>query len=109
MTKYQTSDLVLVYFPFVQSDAGKQRPALVLLDAGDADILVARVTTQDYHSRYDVRIEDWQDAGLKAPSVVRMHKLATLEKKLVRRRLGSLALPDRRRIATILRDQWGNW
>ena len=45
-TNYLPGDLVLVDFPFTTSGPGKPRPALVVLDAGDADLVLARVTTQ---------------------------------------------------------------
>jgi mRNA interferase MazF len=41
MINYQPGDLVLVAFPFT-GGGSKVRPALVLLDTGDDDILVAR-------------------------------------------------------------------
>jgi len=55
---------------------------------------VARVTTQAIRSRYDVVIGEWSTAGLLAPSVVRLDKLATLERTLVRRPLGRLTDAD---------------
>jgi mRNA interferase MazF len=45
MTNYRTGDLLLVMFPFAHGGRGKQRPAIVLLDEGDDDVLLARVTT----------------------------------------------------------------
>ena len=91
---FETGDLVLLRFPFTGQTADKQRPALVLLDAGDDDLLVARVTTHRYASRFDCAIENWMAAGLLAPSTVRLHKLATVEKRLVQRKLGHLDEPD---------------
>lgn len=79
------------------------RPALVVFDSGDADVLVAPVTTQLYERQFDVPVHDWQPAGLLAPSVVRLHKLATLEKALIRRTLGQLQPPDRRQVVETLR------
>jgi hypothetical protein len=67
MTTYQPGDIVLVAFPFTGGASSKDRPALVLLDGGDADILAARVTTQPYQTPFDVRLSDWQQAGLLAP------------------------------------------
>ncbi len=87
---FETGDLVLLRFPFTGQTGDKQRPAPVLLDAGDDDLLVARVTTHRYASRFDCAIENWMVAGLLAPSTVRLHKLATFEKSLVRRKLGHL-------------------
>jgi len=72
---YQPGDLVLVEFPFT-GPGTKLRPALVVLDSGDADVVLARVTTPPY----DIHLTDWRQAGLLAPSFVRLHKLATLSK-----------------------------
>jgi hypothetical protein len=72
-----------VDFPFTVSGPGKPRPALVILDTGDADVLLARVTTQAHAGPFDVPIRDWQQAGLLAPSTARLHKLATLAKARV--------------------------
>lgn len=56
MTTYSIGDLLLVDFPFTTSGPGKPRPALVILDSGDADVALARVTTQFQSSPYDVLI-----------------------------------------------------
>ena len=73
----------------------KNRPALVILDIGDADIVGSEGNDPTYQTPFDLTITGWQKAGLFAPSVVRLHKLATLEKALVRRHLGSLQPGDR--------------
>src|SRR6266849_5647843 len=91
---FERGELVLLAFPFSSEIVGKQRPALILLDANDQDLLVARVTTQPHRSPFDIVIQDWNSAGLLAPSIVRLHKLATVEKRLVRRKLGRLADSD---------------
>jgi mRNA interferase MazF len=71
--------------------------------------VVARVTTQLHRTPNDVAITDWQGSGLLAPSVVRTHKLATLEKALIRRRLGRLLPADRERVASVVRRTYINW
>lgn len=108
-TNYQAGDLVLVDFPFTVGTQSKLRPALVLLDAGDADILVARVTTQTVITPYDVLLTNWRQAGLLAPSAVRLHKLVTLEKVLVDRMLGRLEPGDRQKVSTVLQQMFGAW
>jgi mRNA interferase MazF len=109
MTNYQSGDLLLVDFPFTATGPGKPRPALVLLDAGDADVLLARVTTQSYGSPYDVSISAWQQAGLLAPSIVGLHKLATLAKNRVHKHLGSLEAADRQAVAGVLQRIAAAW
>jgi mRNA interferase MazF len=95
MTSYQPGDLVLIAFPYTGSTQTKTRPALVVLDAGNADVVVARVTTHVYRTVHDIILRHWKAAELLAPSVVRTHKLATIEKVLVRRILGGLHQVDR--------------
>ena len=84
MTPFRRGDLVLLAFPFSSGAGFKQRPALVILDSSDEDVLVARVTTQPYDSTFDVTIQGWRTAGLLAPSVARLHKIATIDNSLVR-------------------------
>jgi mRNA interferase MazF len=80
----------------------KRRPALVLLDTGDSDVLVARITGQLTQTQFDVELQEWQQAGLRLPSVVRLHKLATLEKRLVERSLGRLRETDLQQVQVTL-------
>jgi mRNA interferase MazF len=82
---------------------------LVLADAGDADLLLARITTQLYSEAYDVKLNDWQISGLLAISVVRLHKLATIEKRLISKRMGILTPSDRQAVAAVIRILFANW
>ncbi|MEP6963789.1 MAG: type II toxin-antitoxin system PemK/MazF family toxin, partial [Acidobacteriota bacterium] len=107
MTQFERGDVVLLAFPFTSSVGAKQRPALVLLDSGDQDILVARITTQSYESPFDSTIQDWRAAGLLGQSIARLHKLAAVEKSLVRRQLGRISPADLAAIGIILQRAFG--
>lgn len=109
MTNYQPGDIVLISFPYGAGGKTKNRPAMVVLDTGDADVLLARVTTQAHRTAHDVALQNWQAAGLLAPSTVRVHKLATLEKALVRRRLGQLGDTDRKSVAASMKHIYAAW
>jgi mRNA interferase MazF len=104
---FERGEVVLLAFPFSSGAGVKQRPALVLLDAKDQDLLVARVTTQSYQSPFDITVQDWREAGLLAPSVVRLHKLATIEKRLVRRKLGRISGSDWSGVQALVRQIFG--
>jgi mRNA interferase MazF len=99
MKQYRAGDILLIAFPF-SSGGAKRRPAMVLADVGDNDVIVARVTSSPAQTMYDVVVRDWQSAGLLAPSAVRVDKLATLEKSLIERHLGSLTDGDKSSVAT---------
>ncbi|MCX7011455.1 MAG: type II toxin-antitoxin system PemK/MazF family toxin [Candidatus Sumerlaeota bacterium] len=100
MRDYHGGEIVLLQFPYGDASSGKRRPALVLLDTGDDDFVLARVTTQAYQTEFDVALAGWREAGLLSPSFVRVHKLATLEKSLTVRRLGKLNDSDWRAVQT---------
>ncbi len=88
MNKFVFGEIVLLKFPFTDGDKSKKRPALILLDSNDGDIVVCRITSKLYNSDYDFRIENWEKARLKLPSVIRLHKIATLDKLLIEQIIG---------------------
>ena len=108
MNNYSPGEIVLLSFPFSDATGAKKRPALVLLDAGDNDVLVARVTSHIARTDFDVELVEWRQGGLLIPSVARVHKMATLEKRLVERRLGSLTSGDWARVKEKIQQLWAS-
>jgi len=104
--KYNSGEILLLNYPYTSYQEGKKRPALVLLDTGDEDIILARITSQKLQSPYDLEIEEWKQAKLLLPSIVRVDKLATLEKKLVERRLGKLSSRDWNKVKLLLQKMF---
>ena len=109
MTIFNKGDLLLAEFPFAGSSLTKKRPALVLLDSGDVDVVLARITTQPHQTPHDVNLIHWQTCGLRAPSLIRLHKIVTAEKAQVLRVLGSLHPVDRQNVSAALKQTFGNW
>ncbi len=64
-------DVVLVAFPLSDISGAVRQPGLVLFDSGDEDVMLARITTQQTRDRTNVRLMDWQAAGLIAASAAR--------------------------------------
>lgn len=108
MEDYHSGELILVSFPFADTTGAKWRPALVLLDTEDEDIVVARVTGQMTQTVFDVELIEWQQAGLLLPSVVRVHKVATLEKRLVERKVGTLTPSDWTQVRARIQQLWAS-
>ena len=92
---FEFGDVVLVPFPFSSQRASKKRPAVVVSNRAYCttrpDLIVMAVTSQlrPNPGMGDAWISHWQAAGLLKPSVVKP-VFATLEKRLVLRRLGAL-------------------
>jgi mRNA interferase MazF len=108
MQDYHPGEIVLLSFPFANAVGTKRRPALVLLDTGDEDIVVSRLTSQVARGPFDVELVEWPQAGLLIPSIVRVHKVATLEKRLVERRLGTLTTGDWARVRAVIQQLWAS-
>jgi len=90
MANFKFGDIVLLTFPFTGLAAVKKRPAMVLKDTDDGDFIVCRITSQSYYSAFDVKVADWKSYGLKLPSTIRLHKIASLEKKMAEKVIGRL-------------------
>ncbi|WP_373283980.1 type II toxin-antitoxin system PemK/MazF family toxin [Psychroflexus planctonicus] len=61
-------------------------------------MVVYRITSKIHTSPFDIYIDEWEESGLKLPSVVRIHKLATLEKDMIELVLGNVDYSLKRRI-----------
>jgi len=90
MDKLNFGDIVLLRFPFTDGQTYKRRPALIINDYNDGDIIVCRITSQIYNSNQDVIVDNWEKSGLKLQSVIRVHKIATLDKDMVEIILGKI-------------------
>jgi mRNA interferase MazF len=102
MTTSECGDLVLVECPSSGTTQRQRRPALGVLDIGDADVVLAPITTQTRTARGDDALQEWAASSLLRPSWVRLAKIACLEKRAMTRRLGRLRAPDH----TTLRQLW---
>jgi mRNA interferase MazF len=97
-------DIVLLSFPFTDRQTYKRRPALIINDFNDGDILVCRITSQLYNTKFDVYIDDWEKSGLKLPSVIRVHKLAALDKNMVEMIMGKIDESLKENVKSIFRN-----
>ena len=86
----------------------RRRPAVVIFDPGDEQIVVAPITSQPVQAPYDVELIAWQEAGLLLPGTVRTHRPAALDRSLVERELGTLARSDWARVRTMIHRIWSS-
>jgi mRNA interferase MazF len=104
MDRLTFGDIVLLKFPFTDGKTVKKRPALIINDYDDGDIIVCRITSQIYETKNDYYLDNWSDAGLNLPSVVRVHKIATLDKSLIETKMGKLDKTSKKSIAQIIKN-----
>ncbi|NPA37790.1 MAG: type II toxin-antitoxin system PemK/MazF family toxin [Chlorobi bacterium] len=83
-------DIVLLPFPFTDLSGVKTRPAIVLAQ-NDFDVTVAFITSQiHFKEGTDIVIDPSKDNGLKRTSLIRLNKIATIDKDIVLGKLGEI-------------------
>ena len=108
---FEFGDVVLAPFPFTNQAAFKQRPAVVVssraYNAIRPDVVIMPITSQigSGSGMGEMPIREWQRANLLKPSTIKP-VFATLEQRLIIRRLGILQAQDqsalRTAVATVL-------
>jgi mRNA interferase MazF len=98
MVAHEFGTVILVPFPFTDQSSFKRRPAVVVSSAAyhraRSDLVLMPITSQLRNGAFgDVFLQDWQVAGLLAPSAIKP-VLATFHRNLVIKPLGSLSTRD---------------
>lgn len=79
----QKGDIVLIHFPFTDLTGSKKRPALILL-SGSLDVTVSFMSTQlHWQEPTDLLLQPNTTNGLKKTSLVRIGKIASIDRALV--------------------------
>lgn len=87
-------DVILIPFPFSDLTSTKTRPALVLV-SGAFDVTVAFITSKVVRQEPDdLELKPNTQNGLKVDSLIKLSKLATIDKDLALGELGSLSADE---------------
>ena len=90
---YKQGAVILVPFPFTDLSGHKVRPCLVLYaQKHGEDCIVAFLSSVEHKKigAFDLRIKATKQNGLKKDSVLKLDKLATLQKKIILGEIGVL-------------------
>lgn len=83
-------DIVIVSFPFTNHQESKLRPALVLINQ-DLDVTLSFITSKlTWREETDIDLMPSSLNGIKKTSLVRLSKIATIDKVLVKGKIGKL-------------------
>lgn len=95
---FERGKIVLVPFPFTDLSSSKVRPAVIISDpkfTGEdvsAVFISSKIAKGTKPTDYSIKPNhpDFQQTGLKAASVIKCGKMATLDKKIVLGEIGSI-------------------
>lgn len=83
-------DIILIPFPFTDLTGNKLRPAVVLIET-DNDLTVSFITTQlKWREVNDIELLPSNENGIKKVSLIRLSKIATVDRSLAIGKLGEL-------------------
>ena len=87
-------DIVLINFPFTDLSGTKLRPAIILIET-ESDITVCFITSQlEWKDKSDILLNPSAENGLRKQSLIRVAKIATLDKSLAKGLLGKLTTSE---------------
>ena len=103
-------DIILTPFPFTDLSGNKVRPALVLgSQEGSEDISVCFISSapQNKIHKFDILVDikdrDFNKTGLKLKSVIKVAKIATLDKAVVLGKIGVLDIKNLHKVKVALK------
>jgi len=86
----EKGDILLIPFPFTDLKGNKNRPALVLINS-EFDVTLAFISTQvKWKEESDILLKPNKNNGLKKESLLRLSKIATIDKDLALGRIGRM-------------------
>ena len=111
---YKQGDIVLVPFPFTDLSGDKVRPALIIsnIEKGD-DVTVCFISSiiPNKILGHEILIkkegEGFKSTNLKVSSIIKVTKIATLEKKVVLGKLGNLDSSIVLKVKIIIKKYFG--
>ncbi len=85
-------DVIVIEFPFSNLIQAKRRPSLVIKVPKGEDVIVCQITGKSYEKSVEIPIKegDFYKGNLKVESYMRLDKIFSVEKSLVKYKAGSL-------------------
>ncbi len=98
MTLYKCGNIVLLSFPFTDLSTTKQRPALIIssdwYNDNRNDVIVVAITShipiELAEDEFLLSEPEQKSAGLPKPSIVKVTKVVTIDRRLIRKTIGQL-------------------
>ena len=92
MEGFVKGDIIVIEFPYSHLKEYKRRPVLILKVPKGEDVIVLQITSSSYEKSVEIPIkrEDFSKGGLKRDSFTRLDKIASIEKSLIKYKIGSL-------------------
>ena len=100
-------DIILIKFPFTDFSGSKLRPAVILAETNH-DVTTCFITTKfSWQEETDIIIKPSSSNGIKKDSLIRVAKIATLDKDLAVGLIGTLTISEIHELNNKLKSIFG--
>lgn len=93
MKKYNLGEVWWTQFPFQEVDVSKRRPAIII-DENTIAVLTMMVTSKNKKNPYNIKIDDWREAGLAKESWTRIDRVVRMDEWRMEKKIGDLSKRD---------------
>ena len=85
-------DVIVIDFPYSNLKNSKRRPVLILKVPAGEDIIALQIPSSSYEKAVEIVIkkEDFKQGNLKRDSHIRIDKIASIDKSLIKYKIGTL-------------------
>ncbi|MBI3334267.1 type II toxin-antitoxin system PemK/MazF family toxin [Candidatus Pacearchaeota archaeon] len=92
MEGFVKGDIVVIDFPFSNLMQIKKRPALIIKIPKSEDVIVSPLTSKSHQRDVEISIneKDFRTGKLKMESYLRIDKIFSIEKSLIKYKVGAL-------------------
>mgnify|MGYP001586225969 CR=1 FL=1 len=92
MERLVKGDVIVIDFPFSNLVQTKRRPSLVIKVPKGEDVIVNQITRKSYEPSVEISInkKDFKEGRLKFDSSLKLDKIFSIEKSLIKYKIGSL-------------------
>ncbi len=92
MERFVKGDVIVINFPFSNLTEFKPRPVLVIKVPKGGDLIVNQITGKSQETSVEVSVtkDDFKQGGLRIDSYLRLDKIFSIEKFLIKYKIGSL-------------------
>ncbi|MBS3155583.1 type II toxin-antitoxin system PemK/MazF family toxin [Candidatus Woesearchaeota archaeon] len=92
MEKLVKGDIVVFQFPFSDIDESKKRPALIVANTRDENLILCQITSQERNDPDAISLseKDFQQGNLNCDSFIRPTILFTVHKSKIKYKAGKL-------------------
>ena len=103
MARFVAGDIVILPFPHTDQTGGKKRPAVVLCETKNHDILVSMITSAAYgHESIPLDEKNLKSSGLRVACVIRPDRLLVVSPDIVEKKTGRISQEMAKAVKTTL-------